>query len=82
MVIEGPVGPRYLSTTNAVLSIFYIAIPHKPKLTEYAEEKKTKEYPSSLHPYTYVTALVNVIGCFGYIYTLVYLTSFSPSKTV
>ncbi len=49
---EGPVGPRYLTTTNAVSSIFYIAIPHKPKLTEYAEEKKTEEYPSSLHPYT------------------------------
>ena len=49
---EGHVGPRYLSTTNAVSSIFYIAIPGKPKLTEYAEEKKTKEYPSSLHPYT------------------------------
>ena len=48
---EGPVGPRYLSTT-AVSSIFCIAIPRKPKLTEYAEEKKTKEYPSSLHPYT------------------------------
>ena len=27
---EGPVGPRYLTTTNAVSSIFYIAIPRKP----------------------------------------------------
>ena len=47
---EGPVGPRYLTTTNAVSSI--LAIPRKPKLTEYAEEKKTEAYPSSLHPYT------------------------------
>ena len=46
---EGPVG---LTTTNAVSFIFYIAIPRKPKLTECAEEKKTEEYPSSLHPYT------------------------------
>ena len=81
---EGPVGPRYLTTTNAVSSIFYIAIPRKPKLTEYAEEKKTEEYrriPLLSTP-LHVTALVNVIGCSGYIYTLVYLTSFSPSKTV
>ena len=46
------IGPVDLTTTNAVSSIFYIAIPRKPKLTEYAEEKKTEEYPSSLHPYT------------------------------
>ena len=60
--------------------IFYIAILRKPKLTEYAEEKKTKEYPSSLHPYTSPPSYM--LPAVPTIYTLVYLTSFSPSKTV